>query len=66
MLDPVHVPINYNQAHYRKMHNGERLLRMLMNKFNKIDVLRLGDYWGPIYTGDGAQAFPVKSVTGAA
>lgn len=45
-LDPVHLVIVYNQAHWRKWTQGESLLRVMMNKFNKLDSGKNAEYWG--------------------
>ena len=50
-LDEVHLPIIYNQAHWRKKTPGEKVLRVLMNKFNKIDLTVSADIWGDFYAG---------------
>ncbi|CAK0792945.1 unnamed protein product, partial [Prorocentrum cordatum] len=46
-LDPVHLAIVYNSAHWP----GQTALRTVLNKFNKIDYQATSDAWGPAYTG---------------
>ena len=35
-LDPVHLPINYDRAHFNKKTAGSKVLRVIMAKFNKV------------------------------
>ncbi|MCP4193639.1 MAG: hypothetical protein GY768_23755, partial [Planctomycetaceae bacterium] len=55
-LDPVHLPITYETAHFRKKTDGSRDLRRLMAKFNKLPNSTVGATWGAAYTG--TQAVP--------
>jgi hypothetical protein len=51
-LDPVHLPIVYEYASWRKRTPGSLFLRIIMAKFNKIDSTRNGSSWGDFYCGD--------------
>jgi hypothetical protein len=51
-LDPVHLPIVYEYATWRKRTPGSLFLRTIMAKFNKIDSTRNGSSWGDFYCGD--------------
>ncbi|MCP4195017.1 MAG: hypothetical protein GY768_30825, partial [Planctomycetaceae bacterium] len=55
-LDPVHLPITYETAYFRKKTDGSRDLRRLMAKFNKHPNSAAGAAWGVAYTG--TQAVP--------
>ena len=50
-LDPVHLVIAFNNAHYKKTSNGEKVLRIIMNKFNKTNIDAGSKCWGDLYTG---------------
>ena len=43
--------IVYLHAHAKKATPGVRLLRCIMNKFNKIDPSKTSDWWGKPYCG---------------
>ena len=51
LLDPVLLCTNYNNAHWHKKADGERLLRIIQNKFSKIDPQRQSIFWGSVYEG---------------
>ncbi|CAK0806321.1 unnamed protein product [Prorocentrum cordatum] len=53
-LDPVHLPITYEETHWREKTVGSRLLRILMAKFTKVDCALPAHYWGAPF--DGANA----------
>ena len=44
-LDPVHLPITYEETHWRKKTVGSRLLRIIMAKFTKVDTTLEGQQW---------------------
>jgi hypothetical protein len=46
ILDPVHLCINFNTAHWKKKTYAERVLRIIMHKFNKVDHTKTAAYWG--------------------
>ena len=50
-LDPVHLPINYEYAHFRKKTIGSRTLRVLMAKFTKVNPAFTVGKWGPPFCG---------------
>jgi len=50
-LDPVHLPIVYEHAFYKKKTEGSKVLRALMHKFNKVTSADVPE-WGPAYAGD--------------
>ena len=47
----MHLVIAFNNAHYKKTSNGEKVLRIIMNKFNKINNDVGSTIWGHFYTG---------------
>ncbi len=51
-LDPVHLPIVYQTAFWGKSSNGQRYVRKLQAKFNKVDYNTTADHWGNIFSGD--------------
>ena len=51
ICDPVRLVITYEQSHYRKMTEGSAKLRVIMNKFNKVDARLSSESYGPPYTG---------------
>ena len=53
-LDPVHLPITYEETHWRKKTVGSRLLRILMAKFTKVDCTLPAHYWGAPFDGTNA------------
>ncbi|CAK0885113.1 unnamed protein product [Prorocentrum cordatum] len=55
-LDPVHLAIVYNQAHWRKHSPGQAVLRIILNKFNKVSSDLNGAAWGAPYTGHQASS----------
>ncbi|CAK0831613.1 unnamed protein product [Prorocentrum cordatum] len=55
-LDPVHLPITYEETHWRKKTVGSRLLRILMVKFTKVDCTLPAQYWGAPFDGTNAPA----------
>ena len=54
VLDPVHLPINYEHSHFRKHTPGSKLLRVIMAKFTKVSEQYQADAWGPPFYGEGA------------
>ncbi len=52
-LDPVHLAITYETAHFRKKTDGSRDLRRLLAKFNKFPHAAGGMAWGVAYAGTG-------------
>jgi len=46
LLDPIHLVIVYKQCFGNKMSAGMVVLRVIMNKFNKIDLTKHHSYWG--------------------
>ena len=52
-LDPVHLAIVYEYAHWKKKTPGSKLLRRLLNKVNNIDPEAKMASWGPFFCGDG-------------
>ena len=57
MLDPIHLVITYNQAFWKKKTSGESMLRVMMAKFNKVDLSRDISFWGEPYDGHCAVDF---------
>ncbi|CAK0905471.1 unnamed protein product [Prorocentrum cordatum] len=55
-LDPVHLAIVYNQAHWREHSPGQAVLRIILNKFNKVSSDLNGAAWGAPYTGHQASS----------
>ena len=53
-LDPVHLPITYEETHWRKKTVGSRLLRIIMAKFTKVDGRLPPQYWGAPFDGTNA------------
>ena len=51
-LGPVHLPIVYEECHYRKKTTGSRILRVIMSKFTKVNRQWPYDRWGPAFTGE--------------
>jgi hypothetical protein len=49
ILDPIHLVIVYIQCFYHKRTAGSQVLRIIMNKFNKIDDTKEHSFWGPAY-----------------
>ena len=47
-LDTVHLVIAFNNAHYKKTSDGEKVLRIIMNKFNKINNDAGSTFWGAL------------------
>jgi hypothetical protein len=46
LLDPIHLIIVYKQCFYNKVTSGMVVLRVMMNKFNKVDRSKQHTYWG--------------------
>ena len=53
-LDPVHLPIVYEYAHFRKRSPGSRILRVIMAKFTKVAAGVSESHWGTPYCGTDA------------
>ena len=51
-LGPVHIVIFYSQSHNRKFTKGQSFLRLIMNRFNKVDPVLPSGYWGVVFTGE--------------
>ena len=50
-LDEVHLPIVYNIAFWRKSSEGQKALRRVQAKFNRLDMATPLPHWGVLYTG---------------
>ena len=51
-LDPVHLPIVYQTAFWGKVTAGQRYVRTIQAKFNKVDYNMPVSHWGSPYTGE--------------
>ncbi|CAE7650574.1 unnamed protein product [Symbiodinium sp. CCMP2592] len=50
-LDPIHLAIVYEYAHWNKRTAGSRMLRSLVRKVLAIDTSKAAEDWGVIFTG---------------
>ena len=50
-LDEVHLCIIWHIAFWRKATPGQKALRKVQAKFNRVDVSKPPEYWGAFYTG---------------
>jgi hypothetical protein len=53
-LDPTHLCMNFNSATWKKTTTAERILRVIMNKFTKVDYNKPASFWGAPFMGKGA------------
>ncbi|CAK0832929.1 unnamed protein product [Prorocentrum cordatum] len=53
-LDPVHLPIAYEETHWRKKTVGSKLLRIIVAKFTKVSSALLAQFWGAPFDGTNA------------
>ena len=56
-LDEVHLCIVWNVAFWRKTSPGERVLRRVQAKFNRVDMDTPVKHWGSLYTGRAAVVY---------
>ena len=54
-LDPVHLAIVYEYAHWKKRTPGSKVLRRLLNKVNNIDPAATMSSWGAFFCGEGPE-----------
>ena len=60
-LDPVHIVITYNSAHWKHHTDGQTFLRRIQSKFCRADYGVSDEHWGALYTGQEAVEFsPVE------
>ena len=52
-LDEVHLCIVWNTAFWRKSSPGQKVLRRVQAKFNRVDLDTPLEHWGSFYTGQG-------------
>ena len=52
-LDEVHLCIVWNTAFWRKSSPGQKVLRRVQAKFNRVDLDTPLEHWGSLYTGQG-------------
>ena len=50
-LDPAHIVIVYNNAHWKKRSDGQNLLRRLQAKWNRVDLDMPSAHWDDFYKG---------------
>ena len=56
-LDPIHLPIVYEYATWRKRTPGSRLLRSIVGKFSKVCADMSRNAWGSMFCGVGERPF---------
>lgn len=54
-IDAIHLVIVYEQGFNKISTPGSRLLRLIVNKFYKVDLSLGADTWGPVYKGKNAK-----------